>query len=285
MLRGLSLFCLLATAGILAAQTAPEPPAAKPAGQSETLASPAAGQIPAPNGLKRRDETAAPGVFQVDAGTHILLNVVKSVSTKQALVGDRIYLETAFPVVAGNRIVIPQGSWVTGTITEMKRPGRARGRGEMQVRFDSLVLLNGVTRNFRGDLASLDASNDGTLKREESKIKGPGDKKADVGTVVGTTAAGAGIGTGIGAATGHLGGGSLIGLGGGAVAGLATVLLSRGPDATLLRGSTVEMVLDRGLTFSAADLDFSTAPPRGTLAGSGPTSTQQNNGWTPRLPF
>jgi type IV secretion system protein VirB10 len=103
--------------------------------------------------------------------------------------------------------------------------------------------------------------------------------------VIGTTAAGAGIGTGIGAAAGHIRGGSLIGLGAGAAAGIITVLLTRGPDATLLRGSSVEMVLDRALTFSAADLDFSNAPPRGTLAGSGPTPTQQNNGWTPRAPF
>jgi type IV secretion system protein VirB10 len=282
MLKGPSLFCLVATAGILAAQTSPE---AQPGGQSETLAAPAAAQTPAPNGLKRRDETPAPGAFQIDAGTRVLLNVVKSVSTKHAVVGDRVYLETAFPVNAGNRIVVPQGSWVTGTITELKRPGRGKGRGEMQLRFDSLVLLNGVTRNFRGDLAGLDASTDGTLKREGSKIEGPGDKKSDVGTVIGTTAAGAGIGTGIGAAAGHIRGGSLIGLGAGAAAGIITVLLTRGPDATLLRGSSVEMVLDRALTFSAADLDFSNAPPRGTLAGSGPTPSQQNNGWTPRAPF
>jgi hypothetical protein len=275
MKKCLVFLCGLTAASVLAAQTrvgpvAPVPPVA---------------QSPTPDSLKTRDQNPTPGQYQIDAGTHILLNVVKSVSTKHSLAGDRIYLETAFPVVSGNRIVIPQGSWVTGTLLNVKKPGRAHGRGELQVRFDSIVLLNGVTRNFRADLAGLDASNEGTLKREESTVKGPGDKKDDIGTVVGSTAAGAGIGTGIGAAAGHIGGGSLIGLGGGAAAGLIGVLLTRGPDATLLRGSTVEMVLDRALTFSTADLDFSNAPPGRSLAEGTAAQPQKNNNLSPRYPF
>jgi hypothetical protein len=265
-MKSLVFLCGLTAAGIVAAQTPPVP-------------------ATAPDSLKQRDQTAAPGQYQVDAGTHILLNVVKSVSTKHSQVGDRIYLETAFPVTSGNRIVIPQGSWVTGTLIDVKRPGRGHGRGELQVRFDSIVLLNGVTRNFRGDLGGLDASNEGTLKREESAVKGPGNKKDDIGTVVGTTAAGSAIGTGIGAAAGHIGGGSLIGLGGGAAAGLVSVLLTRGPDATLLRGSTVEMVLDRALMFSAADLDFRNAPPGRSLAEGTASQPQKNNNLGPRYPF
>lgn len=272
MKRSLVFLCGLTAAGVLAAQTRVEPVAPAPPGTT-------------PDSLKTRDQNAAPGQYQVDAGTHILLNVVKSVSTKQSLPGDRIYLETAFPVVSGNRIVIPQGSWVTGTLISVKKPGRAHGRGELQVRFDSIVLLNGVTRNFRADLGGLDASNEGTLKREESTVKGPGDKKDDIRTVVGSTAAGAAIGTGVGAAAGHIGGGSLIGLGGGAAAGLMSVLFTRGPDAMLTRGSTVEMVLDRSLTFSAADLDFSKAPPSRSLAEGTASQPQKNNNLSPRFPF
>ena len=271
MMKSLVFLCGLSVAGMIGAQTRVEPGA----------------PAPAPDSLKTRTQPPASGQYQIEAGTHILLNVVKSVSTKQSLVGDRIYLETAFPVVAGNRIVIPQGSWVTGTIISVKKPGHAHGRGEMQVRFDSLTLLNGVSRNFRADLAGLDASNEGTLKREESTVKGPGDKKGDIGTVVGTTAAGAAIGTAVGAATDHIGGGSLIGLGAGAAAGLVSVLTTRGPDATLMRGSTVEMVLDRTLTFSAADLDFSNAPTSRALSeGAAPQpQPQKSNNASPRYPF
>jgi type IV secretion system protein VirB10 len=246
------------------------------AGQFQAAPAPAA--QPAQNeGLKQRQDTP-PGEFQVDSGTHVLLSMVNSVSTKQAAVGDRIYLQTAFPLLSNGRIVVPQGSWVTGTITEVKRPGRMKGRGELQVRFDSLVLPNGVSRSFRSDLGALDGRNEGKLNREQSKVQGPGDKKGDVGQVVTTTAEGAAIGTAVGAASGHLGGGSVIGLGTGAAAGLIGVFASRGPDATLDRGTTVEMVLDRPLSFSKADLDFSGAPPTAALPEGAPRPTTKNTG-------
>ena len=226
-----------------------------------------------------------PDAVQVDAGTHILLNMINSVSTKQAAAGDRIYLETAFPVIANGKIIVPQGSWVTGTVTEVKRPGRVKGRGEIAVRFDSLTLPNGVTRNFRSVLGALDGTNEGTLDRENSKIKGPGDKKGDTETVVRTTAEGAAIGTAVGAAAGHIGTGSVIGLAGGAAGGLIGVLASRGPDAVLPRGSSVEMVLDRPLVYNPSELDQSGAPPRGqAVIQAAPAPTKPRSGW-PTTPF
>lgn len=257
MLRTLAVLCFIAGGALLPAQTASPD-----------------------NGLKERP-TPPPGTFQVDSGTHILLNMINSVSTKQAVVGDRIYLETAFPVITSGKIIVPQGSWVTGTVTEVKRPGRAKGRGELQVRFDSLTLPNGVSRSFRADLGSLDARNDGSLQREDSKIKGAGDKKGDTETVIRTTAEGAGIGTAVGAAAGHIGSGSLIGLGAGAAGGLIGVLASRGPDATLPRGSTVEMVLDRPLIYNVSELDQSNAPQHAPLSEGYAPAQKQTGGWKP----
>jgi len=59
-----------------------------------------------------------------------------------------------------------------------------------------------------------------------------------------------------GNAAGHLGMGAGIGAAAGAAAGMAGVLLTRGPDAVLAKGSTIEMLLDRTLTFSESDLNF-----------------------------
>src|SRR5581483_7677186 len=245
--------------------------------------SPAAAQTPA---LKTRGEgQATEGSFSIAPGTHILLSMINSVSTKQAQVGDRIYLETAFPVLSNGKIVIPQGSWVTGTVTEVKRPGHVKGKGELQVRFDSLTLPNGVSRDFRADLGSIDARDDQTLKREDSKITGPGDRKGDVGTVVGASTAGTVIGSGIGAAAGNAARGAGIGVAAGAASGLLGVLLTRGPDATLSKGSTVEMVLDRPLIYQQADLDFSNAPPRAVTSEGGTRAAQPQRGLTPRLPI
>lgn len=236
--------------------------------------------------LKQRSETQIPkDVVRVEPGTHILLSMINSVSTKQAVVGDRIYLETAFPILADNRIVIPQGSWVTGTITEVKRPGHVKGRGSLQVRFDSLTLPNGITKTFRSDLGAIDPRSDETLEREGSKIKSAGNKKGDTGTVVGASTAGTVIGAGIGGAAGHAGTGGAIGAGAGAAAGLIGVLATRGPDAVLTKGSTVEMVLDRPLTFDKSDLDSSHAPPRASASDDEPPQKKPVRGLGPHIPF
>ncbi len=273
MLRSFSFLCLmgscLSSPALLLAQN--------PASAGPGAAPP---QVQSPAALKERPPAPA-GTYQVDPGTHILLNMINSVSTKQALVGDRIYLETAFPVIANGKIVVPQGSWVTGTVTEVTRPRRVKGRGELQVRFDSLTLPNGVTRSFKADLGSLDSRNNETLQREGSKIKGAGDKKGDTETVIRTTAEGAGIGTAVGAAAGHIGTGSLIGLAAGGAGGLIGVLATRGPEATLPRGSTVEMVLDRPLIYNSADLDLSNAPPHAPLSEGYPPAQKQTSGWNP----
>jgi len=263
MVRNIALAALF-TATVVASQTAPPiPDQAQP-------------------GLKQREAPAPTPGHSVDQGTHILLNMINSVSTKQALPGDRIYLETAFPVLSGGRIVIPQGSWVTGTITEVKRPGRVKGRGELQVRFDSLTLPNGTTRSFRSDLGAVDPRENSTLKREDSKISGPGDKKGDLGTVVGATTAGTVIGSGIGAAAGNVARGAGIGVAAGAAAGLLGILTTRGPEATLSKGSTVEMVLDRPITFSDDDLNFSGAPPSRALSQGAPPAPQSQKS---RFPY
>jgi hypothetical protein len=234
-------------------------------------------------GLKQRPPEQTAG-YKVAAGTHILLTMINSVSTKVAQPGDRIYLETAFPVFVDGRLVIPQGSWVTGTVTEVKRPKRMKGRSELRVRFDTLMLPNGITRPFHPELSQVDQRQNETLNRETGKITASPDKKDEVGVAAGTTAAGAGLGTGIGLGSGHPVQGALIGAGAGAAAGILCIMLAHGPDAMLPRGSTVEMVLDRPLHFDDADLDFSKSSPAvPTPAGAPPQPAAHNRGFT-RIP-
>ena len=200
--------------------------------------------------------------YTLSAGTKVPLSLINSVGTKQSLEGDRVYLETAFPILANGRIVIPVGSWVAGTVTEVKRPGRVKGRGELYIRFDTLTLPNGVTRDLRSRMDGMDASTTGELDRAEGKVRSEGNKAGDLKTVAETTGAGASVGAIAGSAMGH----GMAGLGAGAAAGLAGgliyVLASRGPDAVIAKGSTVEMVLDRSIAFNANDIDFTNAPPR-----------------------
>lgn len=196
-------------------------------------------------------EATPPSGFLVKAGTRIPLALVNSLSTKHTAEGDRVYLETVFPVTQNGRIVIPKGSYVSGTVTEVKRAGRVKGKAELFLRFDSLTLPNGVTRDFR---SRLDSSDTGNVDRQEGKIHGEGNKAGDARTVATTAGAGASVEAIAGSAAGHLGMGAGIGAATGAAAGLAGVLLSRGPDLVLPKGTTVEMVLDRALQFEAREL-------------------------------
>ncbi len=201
--------------------------------------------------------------YTVDAGVKIPLSLINSVSTKHSQEGDKVYLETAFPILSKGRIVIPVGSYVAGTVTQIKKPGRVKGRGELYVRFDTLTLPNGVTRDFTSRMGTMDASSEGNLDRKEGKVVSEGNKASDVRTVAETTATGASVGGIAGAAASHAAMGLGVGAGAGAAAGIIALLVSRGPDAILAKGSTVEMVLDRSLTFADADLNFGAyQPPR-----------------------
>ncbi len=230
---------------------------------------------------------AAGSTYVVDNGTKIPLSLINSVSTKHSAEGDRVYLETVFPVMSNGRIVIPSGSYVSGTVTQVKRPGRVKGRGELYVRFDSLTLPNGVTRDFRARLGSIDSRGGEELDRAEGKIKSEGNKSGDARTIGEATAAGGSIGVIAGSAAKHLGMGAGIGAGAGAAAGLMGVLLSRGPDAILAKGSTIEMVLDRSLKFDSAEIDFNGGMQPGHFSdgAGGPVPSKKSAGNYPRGRF
>ncbi len=169
---------------------------------------------------------------------------------------------------------------MTGTVTEVKRTRRGWGRGELQVRFDSLTLPNGVNRDFRADLGSIDARDGEKLKKSEGTVQSPGDAERKVAVIGG----GGAMGAGIGAAAGGLKGAG-VGAGIGAAAGLTGVLLTRGPEATLSKGSSVEMVLDRPLIYQTAELDFSGAPAPAAISEGGNRNAQPHRVWPSPIPI
>jgi len=226
-------------------------------------------------------EGSAP-VFVVPTGTAVPLSLINTISTKHSAPGDRLYLETAFPVLVNGKIVIPVGSYVAGTVTEIKKPGRVKGRGELYVRFDSLTLPNGVTRDFRARMGGVDGDTAGELDKAEGKVKSEGNKGGDMRTVAETAGAGASVGVIAGEAAGHAGMGAGIGAAAGAAAGLIGVLATRGPDAVLARGSTVEMVLDRKLTFTESELNFGNYQPPRAVPAAAPAQEPEKTDWMRR---
>ena len=192
--------------------------------------------------------------IMVPAGTHIPLVLHNAISTRSARPGDPVYFETLFPVMIDGKVVIPAGSYVSGEVTESKRPGRVKGRGELMIKLTTMILPNAYMVNLNA--VPGDAGTGGNETTDsEGKIIGDSEKGHDIGTIAKTTAAGAGIG---GVAS-QSGAGVGIGAAAGAAVGLAAVLLTRGPDAEMPRGSTVEAVIDRSLYLDADKVQFSGA--------------------------
>jgi hypothetical protein len=199
----------------------------------------------------------------VPSGTRVGVVLQNGISTRSAKPGDSVYLQTSFPITQNNRIVIPVGSYLRGELLESKRPGKVKGKGEFRLRLDTLILPNGYTVSLNAAPRSADSGGKETMD-SEGKVTGGGGKGKDVGTVAQTTAAGAGIG-----AIAHGVKGLGIGAGIGAAAGLAAVLLTRGPEAELPRGSTLDVVLEHDLLLEGSQIQFTnlgqaqpiTAPP------------------------
>lgn len=241
--------------------TTPPPAAADGTASSPSAPAPGATSTAAP--ASAASAAPKPGsTVEVPIGTSLPLVLHNGISTHSAKVGDPVYFETLFPIMIAGRVAIPAGSYVSGEVTETKRAGRVKGRAELMIKLNTLILTNGYMVNLNAVPRSA-GTGGGEKVDNEGKVVGDSNKAGDVGTVAKTTAAGAGIG---GLATrGAQGVG--IGAGVGAAAGLMAVLLTRGPDAELPRGTTVDVTLNRPILLDVEKDQFTGPGQASTLAG------------------
>jgi type IV secretion system protein VirB10 len=258
-------------------QTTPDSSQEKKAEASRAEEATPQSQPPAPTDEPRveRREVIVP------AGTRVPLTVLNYVSSRNARAGDPIYLETMFPITVGGHVVIPVGSYVRGTITEVTRSGKVKNRAEMYVRFDSITLPNGTNRDFNATLTQADARIPGNMK--EGKIEAEGTRGRDAATIAGTAAAGTSIGAIAGGASGHGGTGAAIGAGAGALTGLIIALTQRGHEIDLYRGTEVDMTLDRNLVFDESELARSARDPASDRYFDRPGPPPRNKTTDPRI--
>jgi type IV secretion system protein VirB10 len=236
----------LLAASLLVALSGSAPAFAQaPEGPQPDPPTPAARPAPAPSPRA----TGNGQTITVPSGTRLGVTLENGISTNSAKPGDSVYFRTSFPVTMNNKVVIPVGSYLRGEVTDSKRPGRVKGKGELRIRLNTLIFPNGYTVDLNAEPHSTDGG--GTKTDSEGKITGPGGKGKDAETIATTTVAGAGIGA---IAAGGKGAG--IGAGIGGVAGLAAVLLSRGPEAQLPRGSSMDLVLERDLQLEAEQVHY-----------------------------
>jgi hypothetical protein len=179
---------------------------------------------------------------EIPKGTHVLLRMMNSISTRTAAEGNQVYLQTATPVAVNNQIVIPPGTYVQGSVSHSKRSGRVKGRAELGIRLETMTFANGKVLKVSPRLSEVDSGESGQkVDDSESQVKAAGTRGKDAGQV----AILAGTGAAIGGLADRSFKGAGIGAGVGTAVGLARVLLSRGNEVELRQGTTLDVVFDR----------------------------------------
>jgi len=197
---------------------------------------------------------AQPQTFTVPAGTKVLLSLKSGINTKTAQQGDGVYLVSSFPVVGGSGIMIPVGVYVQGVVDHVVRPGRVKGRAQIDLHFTTMIFPNGSVVEVPGVLNSLPGSDGPKVKDSEGTVEQAGNKGRDVGNIAKGAAIGAEAGVFGGAASGDLAKGVGYGSLAGAAAGALYTLFTRGNDIVIPSGTSVEMVLQRPLVLQQSQL-------------------------------
>jgi hypothetical protein len=194
----------------------------------------------------------AAGESTVPEGTRITLQLNDPLSTKRNNEGDVFKAIVVKSVALGDRIVIPKGSVVTGSISRIKRPGVIKGKSLMNLLFQSINIPGHGDHAILAKLAELPENKSGVYP--EGTVVGEGSAKQDLGKLLAPPILGAGIG---GLANG--GKGAAIGGGIGAAVGIGTIFSTREKkDIELSRGATLIISLERPLII-AAENDFDAA--------------------------
>jgi hypothetical protein len=84
------------------------------------------------------------------AGSKVEMALTRPVWAAKAKAGDPLYLETVFPVTAANRIGIPAGTFVEGTIDAIVAPTRRVNRAEIDVHFNQIIFADGYAVTLPG---------------------------------------------------------------------------------------------------------------------------------------
>src|ERR1017187_3464677 len=248
---------LVAAAGSAFSQQAPGPGNSSPATQQNTATS----QLSTSGDEKSPDSIVPAGAsakktYTVPAGTKVLLQVRSAINTKSAKPGDGVYLASTFPVVVGNRVMIPAGVYVQGVVDRVTRAGRVHGKAQLDMHFSSIIFPNGSVVEIPGIVNSLPGARkqsvkddgEGTIEQDSSKGRNAG-KVAEIAIPTGGT-----VGSIGGLGSGHPLAGGITGIAAGVAAVGLVSLFTRGADVNIDSGTQVEMVLQRPLILEDENL-------------------------------
>ncbi|MBY0497666.1 MAG: hypothetical protein K2Y23_25955 [Cyanobacteria bacterium] len=156
------------------------------------------------------------------------LQIERTVSSELARLEDKVDARVTRDVRVNDRIAIPAGSTVRGSVTEVDRGGRMKGKARLAIRFHTIVLADGTQVALKTEPVVREGQSSG------------GESAAKVGgAAIGGAILGAILGGGKGAAIG----GAM-----GAGAGTAAAMSNDRNPATLTAGTTVTVRMQAPVT-------------------------------------
>lgn len=135
----------------------------------------------------------------IPADSVLGLQIERTISTESARVEDPVEARVTRDVRVGDRVAIPAGATVHGSVIEVDRGGKIREAARLAVRFHTLVLADGTRLDIRTEAVVRDGES--PARESAAKIGGAAVGGAILGAILG-----GGKGALIGGATGAAGG-------------------------------------------------------------------------------
>jgi hypothetical protein len=221
------------------AEQAPPPPANQ-AQNSEQAAAPIPPPAPAPRASRGSTHTSAvpeeraasapvpppPATvtLTIPAGTQMALGFGAELTSETAAVGDRVVATLKQPLLAGDRVVFPEGSQVHGTISDVKsaKKGFKDTGGALSIQFNSISAPDGRAAAIAAGFTKV--------------AEGSGAKK---GAIIGGSAVGGAL---LGKMLGkNAGGGAAVG----AAIGTAVAGTTKGREAVIKPEDAIQVALEK----------------------------------------
>jgi hypothetical protein len=156
------------------------------------------------------------------------LQIERTISSETARVEDRVEARLTRDVRVGDRVAIPAGSIVQGSVIEVERGGRIKEKAKLGIRFHTVVMADGTRLAIRTE----SVTREGASPSNESAAK-----------IGGAAVGGAILGAILGGGRGAVIGGTV-----GAAGGTAATMAGGRNPAVLTAGSTVSIRVQQPVT-------------------------------------
>ena len=165
----------------------------------------------------------------IPAGTTLNVTLDTAVGSDTSRVEEAVTAHLTRAIHVQGQTVLPEGSRLTGVVTDATRSAKVKGRAHVAVRFDSLT-PRGEDHRYAIRTASVGRTAEGTKQKDAMKIGAPAAGGAIIGALLGGKK------------------GALVGTAVGGGAGTAVVLSTRGQEAHLAKGSALTLKLAAPIT-------------------------------------